>query len=120
MVTLLAGRLEGSGTSMKRVLPDDASEFYHYEDNGCEASDSCLDCPLPKCKYDDPVWYQRNRRLARDFRIVTTMERDCLSIEEAAERFSVTTRTVFRIVQRCREAAYPGTVCDSATAQMAA
>ena len=30
-----------------RTTPEDASEFYHYEDNGCVVSDSCLDCPLP-------------------------------------------------------------------------
>ena len=120
MVTLLAARPESPGPSIKRVLPNEASEFYHYEDTGCEASDSCLDCPLPKCKYDDPEWYQRNRRLARDFRVVATMDRDCLSIEETAERFSITVRTVFRIMQRCREATNPGPVCESVAAPLAA
>ena len=82
---------------------DATPEFYHYEDTGCEISGSCLNCPLPQCKYDDPVWFQRNRRLARDFNVLTAMRGDNLTVEEAAERFSVTERTIFRILRRCRE-----------------
>ena len=108
MVTLQATHLQSPSPTLRRATPDDASEFYHYEDTGCEASDSCLDCPLPFCKYDDPSWYQRNRRLARDFRILHVMNQESLSIEETAERFSVTVRTVFRIMQRCREATMQG------------
>lgn len=83
---------------------DAAPEFFYYEDTGCEASDSCLNCPLPRCKHDDPAWYQRNRRLAKDFQVMYAVQQERLSMEEAAERFSVTVRTVFRILQRCREA----------------
>ncbi len=104
MATLLGTRPETAKLQSGRSFNDDVSEFYHYEDTGCEASDSCLDCPLPQCRYDDPVWYQRNRRLARDFRIVRIMEQESLTIEEVAARFGITNRTVFRIMQRCREA----------------
>ena len=104
MVTLQATHLRSPSLASRRTTPDDISEFYHYEDTGCEVSDSCLDCPLPFCKYDDPSWYQRNRRLARDFQILRVMTQESLSIEETAQRFSVTARTVFRIMQRCREA----------------
>ena len=83
---------------------DSASEFCHYEDTGCEASESCLNCPLPRCKHDDPAWYQRNRRRAKDFQVMYAMQLEDLSMEEAAERFSVTVRTIFRILQRCRAA----------------
>ena len=91
-----------------KTVPQDSTdaipEFCHYEDTGCEVSDACLSCPLPQCKFDDPVWYQRNRRLARDFQIMYTIQQERLSMEEAAERYSVTVRTVFRILQRCRNA----------------
>jgi len=83
---------------------DAVPEFYHYEDTGCEVSESCLNCPLPRCKYDDPIWYQKHRRLARDLKVLTVMRMEQLSVEEAAERFSVTVRTIFRIMRRCREA----------------
>ncbi len=82
---------------------DAVPEFYPYEDTGCEVASSCLNCPLPQCKYDDPVWYQKNRRLAKDLRVFTTMQMEQLTVEETAERFSVTVRTIFRIMRRCRE-----------------
>lgn len=86
------------------ALLDTVPEFYHYEDTGCEVSPSCLNCPLPQCKYDDPLWFQRNRRLAQDLRMITTMRSEALTVEQAAERFSVTVRTIFRVLRRCREA----------------
>ena len=97
-----------SSPALPAALPasvvDAVPEFYHYEDTGCEVSASCLNCPLPQCKYDDPVWYQRNRRLARDFKVWSAIQQDDLTVDEAAERYSVTVRTIFRIMQRCREA----------------
>ena len=51
---------------------------YSAVDDGCEYSPSCLQCPLPVCKYDDPVgalrWAVLNRvggcvQLAFDFDI---------------------------------------------------
>ena len=42
--------------------------------------------------------------MARDLRIMSIIEREELSIEDAAARFSVTKRTVFRVQQRCRNA----------------
>ena len=115
MVTLMASRPESVATRYEPEPPEDASEFYHYDDSGCEVSDSCLDCPLPRCRYDDPKWYQRNRRLARDFRIMRAMQQECLSIHETAERFSITPRTIFRIMQRCREVAQGAMSTDGRT-----
>jgi len=43
--------------------------------------------------------------LARDFKIWTAMQQDDLTVEEAADRFSVTVRTIFRIMRRCRDSA---------------
>lgn len=112
MATSLAARPETYSLSSGYTAADEVSEFYHYEDTGCEASDSCLDCPLPLCKYDDPSWYYRHRRLAKDFRMLHIIQRESLSAEEAAERFSVTVRTVFRIMQRCREATMKDSPAD--------
>ena len=57
------------------------------------------------CALPISAWFQRNRRLARDFKIWSAMQQDDLSVEEAAERFLVTVRTIFRIMRRCRDAA---------------
>ncbi len=43
-------------------------------DRGCEVSRSCLDCPLPRCKHDDPIWYMRQVRDTFDPGIVATYE----------------------------------------------
>ena len=83
---------------------DAVPEFYHYEDTGCEVAESCLKCPLPQCKYDDPAWFQRNRRLAKDLKVMSAMRLRNLTVDEAAEHFSVTVRTIFRIMRRCRDA----------------
>ena len=82
----------------------DEPAFYYYEDNGCEVASTCLDCPLPRCKFDDMEWFSKYRRLARDLRIASIIREEGLSITQAAERFSVTPRTVFRVLSRSREA----------------
>jgi len=85
-------------------LVDSVPECYHYEDIGCEVSASCLNCPLPQCKYDDPAWFQRNRRLSKDLKVMSAIRMGNLTVDEAADHFSVTVRTIFRIMRRCREA----------------
>ncbi len=78
--------------------------IYNYADNGCEVARTCLECPLSRCKFDDMTWFNRYRRMARDFRIAAAIHSEGLSTREAAERFSVTPRTIFRILNRCRGA----------------
>ena len=82
--------------SVMDVLP----ERYPYRDEGCEVSPSCLECPLPQCKYDDPGWLQRYKRNERDREVLTAMRQGGLSVPEAARRFELSQRTVFRIVRR--------------------
>ena len=77
---------------------------FYYEDTGCEVASTCLDCPLPRCKFDDMEWFAKYRRLARDLRMASVIQNEGLSIAEAAERFSVTPRTVFRVLSRSRHA----------------
>jgi transposase len=57
---------------------------------------------LPKCKHDDPVWFQRYLREVRWREQVAVMEREGLSVEDAAERFGVNERTIWRIKERAR------------------
>ena len=76
------------------VLPD----RYPYRDDGCELSPSCLRCPLPQCKYDDPSWFHKQRRDARNLEVVTLCK-EGLSVSEASSRFSLSQRTIFRILR---------------------
>ena len=73
-----------------------------YQDTGCDLFHSCLSCPRRRCKYDDPVEAQRERAMMQDRQKVRLMEREGWTVEEAAERFGVTARTVHRILARTR------------------
>ena len=85
-----------SATAVMDVVP----ERFPYRDEGCDLSESCLRCPLPQCKYDDPGWLQREKRRARDSRVMDALWRDGISVSEASVRFALSPRTIFRIVKR--------------------
>ena len=79
-------------------------------DRGCNLAASCLDCPLPTCKYDGPAARKSSRaRPGKDQAIAKTIYEEKLSAEQAAERFQVTVRTIYRILGRAGKAAgtYP-------------
>ena len=78
-------------------------EKFPYRDDGCEIFPSCLRCPLPQCKYDDPGWLQREKRRERDQNIIEAVKQDGVSISEAASRFSISQRTIFRIIRKSAE-----------------
>ena len=96
-------------TETRPVFPGDSRSLDYYEkfhqDNGCEVSTSCLACPLPACKHDNPLFYQRWRRQVRDRHIVRQMKQRGLSVSRAALVFQVTERTIFRIIARVRKEA---------------
>lgn len=91
-------------TSRRRHEPaiDGLPEHQHYRDTGCEASPSCLDCPLPQCKFDNPAWYQKYRKRGRDEQICEAYTQG-LTIFEVAHRFDVSTRTIHRALARLRQ-----------------
>ena len=69
-----------------------------YLDRGCDLCASCLNCPLPQCRYDEPR-RQKGKEL-RNKEIVRLHEQEGLSIRQLADRFGVSKRTVHRIVGR--------------------
>ena len=75
-----------------------------YQDTGCEVAGSCLQCPLSRCKFDDMEWFARYRRMAHDLRMAAVIHGEGLSVAQAAERFCITPRTVYRVLRRCRYA----------------
>ena len=81
------------------VRSDTLPENSTYRDDGCDVSRSCLNCPLPICKYDDPDYLRRTARGARDGAIVDVRRREGLSVPALAARFGVSTRTVHRVLQ---------------------
>ncbi|MBI4232895.1 MAG: hypothetical protein HY686_00450 [Chloroflexi bacterium] len=80
----------------RELLLDVLPERYPYKDDGCAVSPSCLVCPLPKCRHDDPGWLQEARRQARDDAIRRARRLEDLTVVELSRRFGVSQRTVFR------------------------
>ncbi|MYD36653.1 MAG: hypothetical protein F4X20_06590 [Dehalococcoidia bacterium] len=87
-------------------LPEDTL----YIDRGC--GDDCtrsLECPYPRCRYDEPLAARRERLTSRDKAIVAARFKEGLPIAVIAERFNVGTRTVFRVLRSARSETKPAT-----------
>ena len=77
-------------------LPEDTL----YIDRGC--GDDCtrsLECPYPRCRFDEPPVSSRQKLLMRDRAIVRARVKEGLTIAAIAVRFSVGPRTIFRVLQ---------------------
>ena len=80
------------------VLP----EQHQYRDEGCSVSPSCLRCPLPWCKYDDPAAYHRELRLSRDREVMQVKRNEGKTVPQLARHFGLSERTIHRILERAR------------------
>ena len=68
----------------------------------CNEAPTCTQCPLPFCKYEVTGYdLARATRQRRDH-ILETMERENLTAPQAAKRFNLNTRTIFRMKARAR------------------
>ena len=87
---------------MVTVVSRGPAEYDHYADTGCELAPSCLACPLPVCIEDVPAgWLRRNRRRLYELGIARAITEESLTAEQAAARFRVSPRTIYRIKRRC-------------------
>ena len=80
-------------------LPEDTL----YIDRGC--GDDCtrsLECPYPRCRYDEPPVSSRQKLLMRDRAIVEARVKEGLTIAAIAARFNVGPRTIFRVLKSDR------------------
>jgi hypothetical protein len=84
----------------ERSRGDALPEHIRYRDEGCDLSPSCLNCPLPLCRYDHPGGVRSLRTLGRDREIVRLRRSERVPIDALARRFGVSRRTVFRILKR--------------------
>lgn len=81
-------------------MSDDETRSYSlnvnvtYKDTGCEFSDSCLDCPLPKCAEDKGAKLEIRR--ARQAQQVLVLTQAGQSPRRIAHDMGVSTRTVTR------------------------
>ncbi len=75
-------------------------EYCRYRDVGCELAGSCLNCPLPKCIYDQPRGRQRWLKRARDKAILRQFTAEGKGVKELALEFGVSQRTVQRALRK--------------------
>jgi hypothetical protein len=93
--------------SLVRPLRADAlPEYTDYEDTGCDLYPSCLSCPLPRCRYDEPGGAPALLRTGRDATILRLAHEDRVSIDRIAQMFGLSRRTVFRVLRSGRQAAH--------------
>jgi len=71
-------------------------EFCHYRDEGCDLAASCLNCPFPRCVYEQPGGRQHWLKMMRNREIIRQFTKEGKEIKELALIFRVSTRTVQR------------------------
>ena len=86
-----------SRKSQRALAVDSLPEEVDWRDEGCAMFPSCLNCPLPRCMEEEPRGKQRVRMSARARRMAE-LRREGKTIEEIAELFGVSNRTVQRAV----------------------
>lgn len=83
---------------------DALPEHTNYADSGCDLYPSCLHCPLPRCRYEEPGGASAIMRGSRNAAIERLALRDGASVDELAAMFGLSRRTVFRVLRGARHA----------------
>ncbi len=90
------GKIEDISGNYELDLPP---EYCHYQDEGCELADSCLNCPLPKCIYEEPGGKQRWLKRLRAREMARLFTNEGKGVKELALMFGVSQRTVQRALK---------------------
>lgn len=96
-MVLEAIEVQEAAPPLRRVRSDALPEEIDYRDDGCDIHPRCLTCPLPRCRYDEPGGVRAMLNAYRDEQVVA-LRRDGARIDQIAERYSLSRRTVFRIL----------------------
>ena len=84
--------------------PDLPPEYCRYKDDGCELAKSCLNCPFPRCVYDEPRGKQRWRKQIRDREIQRLFDQGT-GTRELGVIFGLSRRTIQRAVENTGKSA---------------
>ncbi len=93
----LADRSSAVRLRKVRMRADSLPEYTRYKDDGCSISASCFDCPLPRCRYEEPGGLRGVLNAMRDEEM-TQLRLSGMSVGELAGHFGVSRRTVFRVI----------------------
>ena len=90
-------------------LSKPARDIFTSYDLGCEYSTSCLTCPLPRCKHDEPHTGRRASNHVKDleraqafYEALKTMN-PLAAARFTGKQYGINERTVHRILARVRE-----------------
>jgi len=80
-------------------------EYFSQKDTGCEYSRTCLECPRPVCKHDDPHLEQRelDTEVAQAYKNAQKKMKNSPAAIHVGHQYGVEPRGILRIVQRVRE-----------------
>lgn len=78
---------------------DGLPEEHPYRDDGCSIAPRCLECPLPRCRYDVAGGARSMLNPVRDAAIAAAYQAG-ESIEALEQRFKLSRRTVYRVVSQ--------------------
>jgi hypothetical protein len=81
---------------------DALPEYTDYSDSGCDLYPSCLNCPLPRCRYEDPGGAAAMLRTGRDANIRRLARQENVGVDRLAEMFGLSRRTIFRVLSAGR------------------
>ena len=79
---------------------DALPEYVDYADTGCDLYPSCLRCPLPVCRYEVGGGAKTMLRRGRDASIVAAAKRYGSTVDDLAQMFGLSRRTIFRVLER--------------------
>ena len=85
-------------TRERRTREDALPEHVEYRDEGCDLFASCLSCPLPRCRYDEPGGARTMMNRVRDDEMRRLHADSGLGVDEIAVRYRLSRRTVFRVL----------------------
>lgn len=75
-----------------------------FSDDGCDLHPACLTCPFAKCRYDVSHDGRKLAKEVRDSEVIGIAATEGLDARELGQRFGVSKRTAYRILERGRSA----------------
>lgn len=79
-------------------ISDGVFDWDSYKDVGCELSPSCLNCPLERCKYDEPDITPQMRRRREKLTRASALISEGKNVYEIAKIMGVSLRSAYKYV----------------------